>query len=589
MLGLAGLARHRPFDDNSAYARLGRALASEITPRVAAIDGQRIGLNLCSLVEPMIFEEIFVEHTYPVERVPFEPDLVLDCGAFSGMFSLLAHARFPSARIIAFEPEPHNFHRLERNLALNHAAVEVMNVALGTSEGSVRFTGGGFGGHLIEEDQEGSITVRLLSLASLLRQHQPRRLILKMDIEGSEREILPDIAALLPPQTVIFLETHHSEAECRLYLRPLLDAGFNHEIVRQRPGEDVFIERMLVRQKSPVRHFCTYFDHNYAALGLALYQSLKQHCPIFQLWVLCLDNDTFSLLEHLALPGVRPIQLAEFERNDAALCSAKANRSRVEYIFTCTPSLPLYVLAHDSTIDLVTYLDADLFFFASPEPLFDEMGSRSIAIIPHRFSPDLRHLENNGVYNVGWLSFRRDATGLSCLHWWRSRCLSWCQMKNEPDRFADQKYLDRWPQQFPDVAVLEHKGANLALWNIENHRIANTPRCVVVGNVPLIFFHFHGLRRPRPWIFSLSLPFYGVRMSAVLLHRIFAPYAKVVLALEQRYGLTPQSGSRLSPQADETMSSSPLRRVRFLAHVVANILRKNYLLVLRDRVAVPPW
>jgi hypothetical protein len=36
--------------------------------------------------------------------------------------------------------------------------------------------------------------------------------------------------------------------------------------------------------------------------------------------------------------------------------------------------MTLNLLERESEVDLMTYLDADLFFFADPEPLFQELG-----------------------------------------------------------------------------------------------------------------------------------------------------------------------------------------------------------------------
>src|SRR6185369_9309965 len=125
-------------------------------------------------------------------------------------------------------------------------------------------------------------------------------------------------------------------------------------------------------------------------------------------------------------PELIPIPLEEFEAADPALLQAKANRSKVEYYFTCTPSLPLYVLNKNPEYDLVTYIDSDLYFYSSPEPLFEEMGDDSISVIEHRYAPHLLGRERYGIYNVAWMSFRRTPDGLACLNWWRERCLEWC-------------------------------------------------------------------------------------------------------------------------------------------------------------------
>jgi hypothetical protein len=271
--------------------------------------------------------------------------------------------------------------------------------------------------------------------------------------------------------------------------------------------------------------FCTYFDRNYLPRGLALYRSLREHCPEFRLWVLCMDEETHAALAQLDLPGVEPIALRAFEKGDDPLFDAKQNRSPIEYYFTCTPSLPLYVLNHWPEVDLITYLDADLFFFASPTPLFEELGGGSIAIIGHRFSPYMRKHEVYGIYNVGWLSFRRDENALACLNWWRAKCIEWCYDRLDNGRFADQKYLNDWPSRFQSVVVLEHKGANVALWNVSNYHLHSRDRdTVMVDEHPLIFFHFHYLKQITPWLYDPSWTAHGVTPSRVLRSRIYNSY-----------------------------------------------------------------
>src|SRR5688572_27556634 len=124
-------------------------------------------------------------------------------------------------------------------------------------------------------------------------------------------------------------------------------------------------------------YFCTYFDQHYLPRALALYDSLQKHCPDFKLWALCMDQAAFALLTQRQLPEVYTIALEEFERDDELLLIAKQNRSKIEYYFTCTPSLPLYVLEQWQEVDMITYVDADLYLFSTPQPLFDEMQNGS--------------------------------------------------------------------------------------------------------------------------------------------------------------------------------------------------------------------
>ena len=76
----------------------------------------------------------------------------------------------------------------------------------------------------------------------------------------------------------------------------------------------------------------------------------------------------------LELDRLSVVSLDELEAHDPALLSTKTDRTPVEYCWTATPALPLYMLETRPELDEITYLDADLLFFADPEPLFEEMG-----------------------------------------------------------------------------------------------------------------------------------------------------------------------------------------------------------------------
>jgi len=320
-------------------------------------------------------------------------------------------------------------------------------------------------------------------------------------------------------------------------------------------------------------YFCTYFDHSFLTNGLALYQSLRQYCSAFKLWVLCLDAEAYTVLSRLNLPEVQLVAIEDFERGDAALLKAKQNRSLVEYYFTCTPSLPLFVLRRHHEVDLITYVDADLFFFADPEPLYAEMEEKSIAIIGHHFSARLRHLEGYGVYNVGWLSFRRDKYGMSCLEWWRERCLEWCYGRFEMGRYADQKYLDEWPQRFEQVAVLDHKGANLAPYNLANYKLQFIKGKIYVEGQPLIFYHFHALKQMKKWLFDSNLASYKVFNCGLLRKHIYAPYIRTILDASPRPDI---KGLRVFRPR--------ISRVKEILRITKRLLMRNYIFVLNGKL-----
>jgi hypothetical protein len=222
------------------------------------------------------------------------------------------------------------------------------------------------------------------------------------------------------------------------------------------------------------------------------------------------------------------IPIEALESAYPGLFSVKTQRSNIEYYYTCTPFLPDYILGKDSSIERITYLDADLFFFSNPESVIRESEAGEIAIIAHRFAAKNQKLVTRGIYNVGWVSFRRSPKSLECLHWWRDKCLEWCFNRVEDSRFADQKYLDHWPEQFKGVVVIQNKGANLAPWNLGNYQIRATPEGVWVDNDRLVFFHFHGFKKLAAWLYSSNLSAYGTKLKEESRNAIFLPYIRAL-------------------------------------------------------------
>lgn len=240
--------------------------------------------------------------------------------------------------------------------------------------------------------------------------------------------------------------------------------------------------------------FCTYFDKNYSAKGLALYYSIQKHVQSFRLYILCLDNETHAVLSHLKLPSVILIPLEELEQHDPELFATKKKRTLIEYYFTLTPAFILHIIKEFPDIDIISYVDADMFLFAPITPAYDEMGDNSILIIEHRFSKEERFREIHGRFNVGYLSFRRDEEGQKCLELWRKQCIEWCYDRIEGEKFADQKYLDRWPSIYSKIIVLRHLGVNVAPWNANNYIFHKEGESqYYVDEYPLILYHFHAL------------------------------------------------------------------------------------------------
>lgn len=243
-----------------------------------------------------------------------------------------------------------------------------------------------------------------------------------------------------------------------------------------------------------------------------------------------MDESSYSHLIGLEISNVTLLRIDELESQVPGLAACRLDRTLVEYYYTCSAAICYHILHHMPSVDELTYLDADLYFYSDPEPIFHEMEGKSIGIVSHRFSLLSRRNIIFGKYNVGWITFRNDKDGMLCVKNWKDDCIEWCYQKVEKDRYADQKYLDFWENRYAGVHVIQHKGANLATWNVANYRLSWQKNKVLVDEIPLIFYHFANFKQYGPQEFKTDLSKVLVRLDGVLKDNVYTPYAHSILS-----------------------------------------------------------
>ncbi len=274
------------------------------------------------------------------------------------------------------------------------------------------------------------------------------------------------------------------------------------------------------------RYYCTYFDGHYLAKALSLFESLNR-CEVcdFEIFAVCMDEYSRLLLSKLNIKNVTTIAMHDIEQRDEALLKTKHERSKIEYYWTATSTIILRLLERHPHIEYLTYVDADLYFYSSPQPIFDEWQNNSVLIHEHRFSPDQQQSIVYGRFNVGLLSFKNDNQALTVLKDWRQQCLDWCFFRIEDNKIGDQKYLDDWPQKYPFVGIIQHIGAGLGPWNHIQYQYQNSQGDeFFVNQSPGIFYHFHGLNFIQPGVIVPVGDVYQI--NADILECCFLPYAE---------------------------------------------------------------
>ena len=274
---------------------------------------------------------------------------------------------------------------------------------------------------------------------------------------------------------------------------------------------------------------------------------MERHLSSYTLWILCVDEDAYIVLQRLNLSNVRLLRLSEFE--DPGLLSVKQSRTVAEYCWTLTPYAPRFVFESDESVERVTYIDADLWFRKSPEIIFNEFDAsgKSVLITDHAYSPEYDQSATSGQFCVQFMTFRRNY-GEYVRNWWEEHCLDWCFAKHEDGKFGDQKYLDDWPDLFSDyVHVLQRFHLTLAPWNATRFPYGSA-----------VFFHFHGLRITS----SDTIEIGNYIIPNKLFDNVYIPY---LMDLRSAVDQLSRVGHPLVPQSSPLRFSS--RFLRFLKRI----------------------
>jgi FkbM family methyltransferase len=186
----------------------------------------RIG-DLFILYEALAFNAYLIS---PALVAPNKVETIIDCGANIGMTSLYFAAAYPAARIYSVEADPENFSILKSNTMREPRIVPIHGCIVPTPRDTVAFNNHGpaWGRKLGGSD---GIHVPATTLDALLAKHDIARVdLLKIDIEGAEREVLATGEYLRIVQHVI-AELHND------YSFPYFSAAVAKHGLRARPAD----------------------------------------------------------------------------------------------------------------------------------------------------------------------------------------------------------------------------------------------------------------------------------------------------------------------------------------------------------------
>lgn len=203
-------------------------------------------------METTIFEDFagFKKLRYP-QKI-YDKD-ILDIGAFIGD-STVVLAQFTNKNIYAFEPGYGNFIALKKTLELNECTNAIpVRVGVGAHSGMAQASACLSMGVVLEEAGDKNApeeAVQMISVDEFVTQHNLQVGLIKVDVEGYEREFLKGAEKTIKEQRPALLLSMYHSAEDFFGLKPLLESwrlGYTFQVHKE-VNEHIHFDTMLIAE-----------------------------------------------------------------------------------------------------------------------------------------------------------------------------------------------------------------------------------------------------------------------------------------------------------------------------------------------------
>jgi FkbM family methyltransferase len=195
------------------YAAAAR-ISGQHLPAIVSLPGIYHPLHLrARTTDIAIFNEVIIHSEYNWGFL-FEPKVIVDAGANIGLSSIFFARKYPTAKILAIEPETGNFEILLKNVSSYPNIIPVQGALWGQNcEIDIHSGTGAWGFQTRDKNFLTPFSplgrVRGITLDRLLDEYDiPYIDILKADIEGSEVEVFGDASRWINKVGTIIIELH---------------------------------------------------------------------------------------------------------------------------------------------------------------------------------------------------------------------------------------------------------------------------------------------------------------------------------------------------------------------------------------------
>jgi FkbM family methyltransferase len=188
-----------------------------------------------------VYDQIFRAREYDIDLGA--PLFILDAGAHIGLSSVFFAGKYPQATVVAIEPEPSNFNLLLQN-AKRYPNIAPIRAGLWSRKTRLRIQESDVDtwSFRVAEDPSGQ-GIPAVSIQDIMAEFGARQIdVLKLDIEGSEVEVLRHHQPWIDAVGTIIIELHDRfRPGCAAALASAV-GGYDYETARS--GESLVISKM---------------------------------------------------------------------------------------------------------------------------------------------------------------------------------------------------------------------------------------------------------------------------------------------------------------------------------------------------------
>jgi FkbM family methyltransferase len=195
------------------------------------------------------FEQVFLSNTYEI-GAHMNPKLIVDGGANVGFTSVFFANKYPAAQIVAIEPEETNFEVLKENTCsyvnINRIQSGVWNKKTLLQIENPQDEKWGF---RVRETETRDGAFEALTIDDILASSNAQFIdILKLDIEGAEREVFSDCQNWLGKVGVLVVELHdRSKAGCS---QTFYSAISSFDFEETQSGDNVILVKRTLMERA---------------------------------------------------------------------------------------------------------------------------------------------------------------------------------------------------------------------------------------------------------------------------------------------------------------------------------------------------